>query len=436
VRIEYWHREGHFSAEADPSSQFRRMRGSNGSPALSPPKGCSCIIFLNGEWAAFHMNRCKLSCGLLVVLLTGCGGGGGGGAPSGVQSGCPALMPPASPSGSLAFVVDGIAAQEMKARNLPGLAIGISKYGAVLYAQGYGYANLKSCSPVTAGTMFQIGSVTKQFTAAAVLQLANVGQLDLERAVGEVLPTYEFDSGITLRMLLNHTSGLDDYIGFPEAAAWTKGVSSQTVLTQIAKAPLLFSPGAAYSYSNSNYYVLGAVIEAVTGLSYADYLNANVLGPAQLDETSYLQPPSSASPYTSSWADGVLWDASFTFAAGALWSNVTDLALWNGALLSNRVIPAPLFTLSMTAPQVPVFQQAGTSQYGMGWYRTTQMGRLFVLHDGATASYSAFNGMFVDNGFSIAILTNVALANGATFEGTATTLINAICGAAATAAKC
>ena len=333
-------------------------------------------------------------------------------------------------------MVDAIAAQEMKSRNLPGLAIAISKNGTILYAQGYGYANLKSCVPVAASTVFQIGSVTKQFTAAAVLQLVNGGELDLDRAVSELLPAYGFDSAITLRMLLNHTSGLDDYLGFPEAAGWTNGVSPQAVLTKIAKSALLFSPGAAYSYSNSNYYVLGSIIEAVTGLSYADYLSANVLGPAQLNETAYLQPPSAASPYSSAGADGALWDPSFTFAAGALWSNVTDLALWNSALLSSKIIPAASFTLSVTPPQVPVFQQSGTSQYGMGWYRTTQLGRLFVLHDGATGSYSAFNGMFVDDGFSIAILSNVALANGATFEGTATALINAICGTPTTADSC
>jgi D-alanyl-D-alanine carboxypeptidase len=384
------------------------------------------------------MNRCNSVVGLLMVLAAGCGGGsGGGGGTFGAASGsCPTQMPAASPAGSLASVVDGVAAQEMKSRNLPGLAIAISKNGTILYAQGYGYASLKSCLPAAASTVFQIGSVTKQFTAAAILQLVNGGQLDLDRAVSEVLPAYGFDSGITLRMLLNQTSGLDDYIDFPEAAAWTNGVSSQTVLAKIAQAPLLFSPGAAYSYSNSNYYVLGSIIEAVTGLSYADYLTANVLGPAQLSQTSYLQPLSSASPYTSAWADGALWDASFTFAAGALWSNVTDLALWNSALLNNKVIPAASFTSSVTAPDVPVFGQSGVSQYGMGWYRTTQLGRLLVLHDGATASYSAFNGMFVDDGFSIAILTNVALANGATFEGTATTLINAICGASATANSC
>jgi D-alanyl-D-alanine carboxypeptidase len=382
------------------------------------------------------MNRCRLAFLLLMLLTAGCGGGSGGRTDDTASGLCPAQMPPASPTGSLAYLVDGIAAQEMKSRSLPGLAIAISKNGTILYAQGYGYANLKSCLPVVASAVFQIGSVTKQFTAAAVLQLVNGGELNLDRAVSEVLPTYGFDSRITVRMLLNHTSGLDDYIGFPEAAAWTNGVSSQTVLTKIAKSPPLFSPGAAYSYSNSNYYVLGSIIEAVTGSSYADYLAANVLGSAQLSQTTYLQPLSSASPYTSAWTGGALWDASFTFAAGALWSNVTDLALWNHALLSSKVMPAALFTLSVTPPQVPVFQQSGASQYGMGWYQITQLGRLFVLHDGATASYSAFNGMFLDDGFSIAILTNVALANGGTFEGTAAALINAICGASATAGSC
>jgi D-alanyl-D-alanine carboxypeptidase len=381
------------------------------------------------------MNRRNIAIGLLTLLTAGCGGGKGRVVGTTTDL-CPARMPPASPAGSVASVVDGIAAQELKSRNLPGLAIAISKNGTILYAQGYGYASLQPCVPAAASTVFQIGSVTKQFTASAVLQLVNAGALDLDRAASEVLPAYGFDSRITVRMLLNQTSGLDDYISFPEAAVWANGVLSQTVLTQIAKSPLLFSPGSAYSYSNSNYYVLGSIIEAVSGVSYADYLTASVLAPAQLHQTTYLQPPSSASPYTVAGSDGALWDPSFTFSAGALWSNVTDLALWNGALESSNVIPAAEFTLTVTPPAVPVLGQPGASQYGMGWYRTTQLGRPFVLHDGATASYSAFNGMFLDDGFSIAILTNVALANGATFEGTATTLINAICGASTTAGSC
>jgi len=381
------------------------------------------------------MNRANITVYLFTLLCAGCGGGGGRN-PGATSLGCPTLAPPSSPAGSLASVVDGIAANEMKTRDLPGLAIAISKKGTILYAQGYGYANLKSCLPVQASTTFQIGSVTKQFTAAAVLQLVNAGELNLDQAVHGVLPAYGFDSRITVRMLLNQTSGLDDYLNFPEAASWGNGVSPQTVLTKIAQSTLLFSPGVAYSYSNSNYYVLGSIIEAVIASSYAQYLAENVLRPAQLNDTTYLQPLSSASPYTSSWADGTLWDASFTFAAGSLWSNVVDLSVWNSALTSGTVIPASLFALTVTPPEVPNFGQSGSSQYGMGWYRTTELGRPFVLHDGGTASYSAFNGMFLDDGFSIAILSNVVLANGASFEGTATKLINAICGNPAMASTC
>jgi CubicO group peptidase (beta-lactamase class C family) len=315
---------------------------------------------------ARQMNRSNITGGLLMLFLAGCGGGGNGGTSGMGSSSCPALLPPPSPAGSLASVVDGIAASEMQSRHLPGLAISVSREGTILYAQGYGYANLGSCLPVQASTAFEIGSVTKQFTAVAVLQLVNTGSLNLDRAVSEVLPAYGFDSRITVRMLLNHTSGLNDYTGFPESAAWTRGVSSQTVLTKIAQSPLLFSPGAAYSYSDSNYYVLGSVIESITGSSYADYLTANVLRPAQLDHTTYPQPLSYASPYTLSWTDGALWERSFTYAAGALWSNVVDLAAWNSALTTNAVIPTALFTLTVTPPDVPIFGQSGSSQYGMG----------------------------------------------------------------------
>jgi len=400
-----------------------------------PPLGIKVL----GARGLSRMNRFEivgaLLCSLVVLFCEGCGGSASDGAGQGTA--CPMLQSPQSPAGSLASVIDGIAASEIQARHLPGLAIAVSKKGTVLYAQGYGYANLKTCLPVQTNTNFQIGSVTKQFTAAAVLQLVNAGRVDLDRAVSELLPAYTFDPRITVRMLLNQTSGLSDYTSFPDAAAWTSaGVAPQTVLTKIAQSALLFAPGTAYSYSNSNYYILGAVIESVTASSYADDLMMSVLSPSQLDHTTYLQPLLSASPYTSSWTDGPLWDPSFTYAAGALWSNVLDLASWNGALLNFRVLPESLFNSTVTPPDVPAFGQSAPSQYGMGWLRTTRLGRPFVLHDGATGSYSAFNGIFLDDGFSIAILTNVQLPNGGSFESTAASIINAVCGSSALAASC
>ena len=167
------------------------------------------------------------------------------------------------------------------------MTVAIAKNGTVLYTQGYGYADLSNCQAAQPDNNFQIGSVTKQFTAAAVLQLQNAGMLDIDHAVVSYLPSYGFDSRITLRMLLNQTSGLADYLAFAAAPTWVNGVSEQTVLTAIAQAPLILTPGSSYSYSNSNYYILGSIIEAVSGITYPNYLANNIFTPVGLSHTSY-----------------------------------------------------------------------------------------------------------------------------------------------------
>jgi D-alanyl-D-alanine carboxypeptidase len=369
----------------------------------------------------------------LLLCVVACGGGGGA---SNVKqsTSCPAFSPTPATAGSVASAVDAIAAAQMQALNLPSLSISIGKAGTVLYSQGYGYADPKSCRPALASTDFQIGSVTKQFTAAAILQLQNTGQLSIDASIGDLLPDFPFDRRITVRMLLNHTAGLSDYTSFPSATTWaSSGVAKQTVLTQIAQASLLFTPGTAYSYSNSNYFVLGAIVEAVTSTSYSDYLTKNVLEAAGLSNTSYTQPSSAAAPS----ANGTLWDPSFTYSAGALWSNVDDLVTWNAALLSGKIIPPALFTTMVTPPaSVPIVGQTSPSIYAMGWILQSAAGHPYVSHDGQTGSYSAFNGIFLDDGFSVSIMTNVAISDSATIEQFAKTLIQSICTSASTAASC
>jgi len=146
--------------------------------------------------------------------------------------------------------------------------------------QGYGYADLNTHQAMSADTVMQIGSVTKQFTAAAILQLQDAGLLDIDRTVVSYLPTYAFDPRITLRMLLNQTSGLWDYLYMPSLQQYgATGAPESTVLNAVVAAPLLFDPGSAFNYSNSNYYILGSVIEAVSSQTYPDYLAARVFAP-------------------------------------------------------------------------------------------------------------------------------------------------------------
>lgn len=325
----------------------------------------------------------------------------------------------------------------MNAQALVGASVAVAKNGTILYAQGYGYADLNTCKPVQPSMDFQIGSLTKQFTAAAVLQLQNTGKLNIDNPVVSYLPAYSFDPRITLRMLLTQTSGLQDYLGFPSANSWTGGVSEPTVLTQIAQAPVVFTPGLYFQYSNSNYFVLGSVIEAVSTVSYASYMATNIFQPAGLNNTAYLQPAAIATPYTPGPSPGFIPDPSLFFSAGALWSNVQDLATWDAALLNGKVIPPALFTVMVTPPPgVTNYQQGGPTDYAMGWVHGGEVGHPFIWHNGETYSYTSVNGMFLDDGFSVVVLTNMPVHEDTPLLNLEQELMQAICTSSATAGDC
>ncbi len=320
------------------------------------------------------------------------------------------------------------------------MQVSLSNGNGIVYSKSYGYADLSACQPATRQASYQIASVTKQFTAAAILQLQNAGKLSLDDAVITTLPEFAFDRRVTLRMLLNQTSGIPDYIHFASAASWVAGVSQATVLQAISLAPPLFVAGSAYDYSNSNYFVLGAVIERVSGVSYASFLNEHIFGPLGLVHTVFA--PSSTAihalpysythpliPRTKGLAAGIVPDASYAFSAWSLWSNAEDMNRWDTALFNGRLIPAALFALAVTPPAaVPVFQQAGvSSSYGMGWVRTTVSGRPFAWHNGKTYGYTAFNGLFLDNGWSISVATNVDIEEATPLASFSIQLIQAAC---------
>lgn len=405
-----------------------------------------------------HHDRLPILACFVLVLCAGCGAGGeastagGGGAGSGSAGGggsvstgggqgCAALPASNQPSGSLGAVVDAVVASEMVSAGMPGITVEVAKDGTLLYAQGYGYADLSTCQPMPVDAEMQIGSITKQFTAAAVLQLQKAGLVDIDRTVVSYLPAYAFDPRITLRMLLNQTSGLQDYLYFPSLQQYGAGGAAESVaLNAIVQAPLLFTPGSAYSYSNSNYFILGSVIEAVTSQTYADYLQASVFAPAGLNNTFYTRPSPSASPYVPGSGGpvaGTIPDPSAYFAAGALWSNVQDLATWDAALLNGKVVAPELLKLLVTPAAVPYFQQSIPSDYGMGWVLGgTLAGHPFVWHNGQTVSYTSFNGVFTDDGFTLTILTNYSVQEPAPLLKFGETVIRGICNATATAGNC
>ena len=305
------------------------------------------------------------------------------------------------------------------------MTVAVARNGVILYSQAYGYADLDTCRPMKVSDPMQIGSITKQVTASAVLQLEEAGQIDLDHTVASYLPAYAFDSRITVRMLLNQTSGLADYLEFASLQQYAlTGAPQSVALDAMAAASLLFTPGTAFSYSNSNYYILGSIVEAVSSQAYEDYLVTNVFPVAGLSHTTYLQPSDAASPYGSQQAVGSLAGAilppSVYFSAGALWSNVEDLATWNDAWLSGEVI---------SQESIDLMRTAAMADYGMGWVTHAPIsGHPFIWHNGQTTSYTGFNGLLTDTGLSLTILTNYTVAeNGPPFLEFAEQVIGSIC---------
>ncbi len=335
----------------------------------------------------------------VAAVLCGCGGANSS-SPSQEQDPAPI---------SLAGTVDGIVQTHMQQNGIPGMVVALAKGGSLLYVHGYGVTNVATNAPTEPGTIYEIGSITKQFTAALIMKLKEQGKLTLDDPVSKFLPQYNFPLAVTIRMCLTHTSGLADYTTFPQLGDWIKnGVSEPTVLTVVSEAPVLFQPGTKYSYSNSNFFLLGSIIEALTGQSYEANLEQVILQPLSLQNTYYQVPPAdqSATGYTSNGLGLVparIWDRSAAFSAGALSSNVYDLITWDRALTSGKVVSAQSFQEMTTSNG---FTDSGGTSYGLGLALSKFNKRPIVWHTGQIGGFYAENVVFLDDGFTLVVLTN------------------------------
>jgi D-alanyl-D-alanine carboxypeptidase len=330
----------------------------------------------------------------LTISLAGCGG---------------SATTPAQQSATLASSVDQVAQAELQRQGIPGMTVAVAKNGTMLYAQGYGVSDLTTQLATPKEAIFEIGSVSKQFTAALIMQLQEQGKLSVDDSIATFLPEYGFLPAITLRMMLNHTSGLANFTDFPQLGDWVRhGVSEATVLTAVSQAPLLFQPGTQYSYSNSSFFALGTIIEKLTGQSYAANLEQQIFQPLGLTNTFYALPPpsQSATGYTNNGAGlvpAVIWDRSAAFAAGALSSNVYDLVAWDNALIRGKVV-SPASFKAMATPNG--FQIPGGGSYGFGLALWTFNNRPLIWHDGQIGGFTTETAVFLDSGFSVVVLTN------------------------------
>lgn len=299
---------------------------------------------------------------------------------------------------------------EMERRQIPGLSLAVVHAGKLLKAQGYGLANIELGVPVTTNTVFEIGSITKQFTAGLILMLAQDGKMALDDPLSKHLRDLpESWSGITLRHLLTHTSGLRNYTGLDGFEVRAR-LNCQSFVRTLQSHPLESKPGESFAYCNSGYNLLGYVIGQSTGKSYWDFLRARILDPLRMTTTQSRD----LQTVITNRADGyelkngmlVNRDSDLTdvFAAGAMVSTVIDLVKWNTALDSEKLLSRESQDAMWTATKL----NAGTNYlYGLGWRLEPHNGRPNIGHSGSTSGFSASLQRFPQDKLAVIVLCNL-----------------------------
>jgi CubicO group peptidase (beta-lactamase class C family) len=292
-------------------------------------------------------------------------------------------------------------------------AVLIAWHGRVLLRAGFGVADQARHEPNTPSTRFRIASLTKQFTAMAVLQLQDEGRLNVADRLCRFLSRCPAAwQPITLAELLANTSGVPDYTTLPGYGRLSRQHTTPAQLAAlVAGRPLLFRPGTRWSYSNTGYVLLGMTIARVSGLSYPTFLARHVFAPLGLRNTGYdsshPSPPAHAIGYVSNGQPAPYLDMSVPYAAGALYSTVADLSRWDDALLTGRpqlLRPATLH--QMFRPRVAVVPgQAAEGSYGYGWF--IDRGGAEYDHDGQINGFVAQNSLFPRAGAQVIVLANL-----------------------------
>lgn len=309
--------------------------------------------------------------------------------------------------------VDEYLTAQMAARHIPGLSVAVVQDGKVVKALGYGLADTGSKAPATPDTVYQIGSLTKQFTAVAVLKRIEQGKVGIDAPITQYIDGLPKSwKPITVRELLNQTSGLRNYREALAPKQFTKNYTAAEFIRLTDKKPLLFAPGSQFSYSNTNYHLLGLIVEKTSGQSYRTCLQQTMFGPLGMTHTQMLR-PDSAPPAA---AVGTLWDGktvqispvvfspTLTFGDDGILSTVNDLVRWNAALDGETLLSPSSKRLLWTPPTLA---GGSATEYASGWFHTQIEGHALLWHNGATlAGFTGAIFKFPDDKLTLIVLTN------------------------------
>jgi len=281
----------------------------------------------------------------------------------------------------------------------------VAQKGKVIYEKAFGLADREQNLKNNIEGKFQIGSLTKQFTACAILQLAEAGKLKLNDIIGTYFPGFPKGDTVTIHMLLNHTSGIRNYTEIPEF--WkiaATPMEKDSMIALIKRQPFDFSPGSKWNYSNSGYFLLGYIIEKASGQSYSDYVLNKVIKKAGLENTFVNRWDSILTNRARGYMKnrGVWKNASYIsmegpYSGGAIISTIGDLYKWNTALFGNKVISSASLT-KMTTPYL--------QHYGYGLGIDTFQHHLSIGHSGSIPGFASYLVLFPADSVVAVILSN------------------------------
>lgn len=289
----------------------------------------------------------------------------------------------------------------------PGAAVIVIQNGNILHKNGYGLANLELDVPVAPNTKFRLCSLSKQFTAMAIMQLYDRGLLNLDDTIIKYLPEYVKWEKVTIRHLLNHTSGITS---FPKPKSWQEPYTFEKMIETFKDEPLEFPPGERFSYCNNGYDVMAYLIEKVTGKCYEAYMKDNIFQPTGMIDSGcdYCTPITKNRASGYAFKDGKLenpyfYDTSLLIASGGLYSTVEDMYLWDQALYTDKLVKQSTLEQAF----IPgTLNDGSKTSYGFGWMIHDYFGLRELDHLGGQPGFSTYIGRYIDVHFTIVILSN------------------------------
>jgi CubicO group peptidase (beta-lactamase class C family) len=301
---------------------------------------------------------------------------------------------------------------EMQQQHIPGLTLLVSRNGKPVRAEGYGLANIELSVPTRPESIFQSGSVGKQFTATAVMMLVEAGKVGLEDPLTKYFPDAPASwRQVTVRELLSHTAGFTDY---PKDFDFRKDYTEQDLLKMVEAIPLAYPPGTRWDYSNLGFLTLGVLIHKVTGQFYGDFLQERIFRPLGMSSTRIMSEadiiPNRCAGYR--LVDGQIKNQEWvsptlnTTADGALYFSIQDLAKWDAALYTEKLLKrSSLAQMWTVAPLLDGKPNSG--HYGYGWFVETDHGHRLIEHGGAWQGFQTHIARYVEDGLTVVVLTNL-----------------------------